>query len=59
MSTERSVAVVIFSLVFVMLGGVAFAAHHFRTGYESERTITLTGVVNSGGEIPTPSLSGR
>ena len=45
MSIKRSVAAVVFSLVFVMLGGMVFAAHHSRTGYESERTITLTGVV--------------
>ena len=45
MSIKRSVAAVVFSLVFVMLGGVVLAAHHSRTGYESERTITLTGVV--------------
>jgi hypothetical protein len=45
MSTQRSVAVVAVSLVFVMLGGVVFAAHHSRTGYEDELTVTLTGVV--------------
>ena len=45
MRVERSVAVGVFALVFVMLGGVAFAAHHSRTGYEDERTVTLTGFV--------------
>ena len=45
MSINRSVAVVVVSLVFVMLGGVVSAAHHSRTGYEDELTVTLTGVV--------------
>ena len=45
MSIERSVTAVVFPLVFVTLGGVVFSAHHSRTGYEDERTITLTGVV--------------
>ena len=45
MSIKRSVATVVFPLVFVMLGGVVFSAHHSRTGYENERTVTLTGFV--------------
>ena len=45
MSIERSVATVVFPLVFLMLGGLVFSAHHSRTGYENERTVTLTGVV--------------
>jgi hypothetical protein len=45
MSVGRSVAAVVFPLVFVMLGGVVSAAHHSRTGYEGERTVTLTGIV--------------
>ncbi len=45
MSVGRSVSAVVFSLVFVMLGGIVYSAHHSRTGYEDERTITLTGIV--------------
>ena len=45
MSVKRSVAIVVFPLVFVMLGGMVFSAHHSRTGYENERTVTLTGFV--------------
>ena len=45
MRIDRSVATVVFALAFVMLGGVVSAAHHSRTGYEAERTVTLTGVV--------------
>ena len=45
MSIKRSVAIVVFPLVFVMLGGMVFSAHHSRTGYENERTVTLTGFV--------------
>ena len=45
MSINRNVAVVVVSLAFVMLVGVVSAAHHSRTGYEDEFTVTLTGVV--------------
>ena len=45
MSINRSVVAVVFPLVFAILGGVVFSAHHSRTGYENERTVTLTGVV--------------
>jgi len=44
-SINRSVVAVVFPLVFAILGGVVFSAHHSRTGYENERTVTLTGVV--------------
>ena len=45
MRIDRSVSAVVFALAFVMLGGVVSAVHHSRTGYEAERTVTLTGVV--------------
>ena len=45
MSIERIVAAVVFPVVFVVLGGVVSAAHHSTSGYDLQRTITMTGVV--------------
>ncbi len=45
MSIERRVAAVVFPLVFVVVGGVVFSAHHSTAGYDRDRTITTTGVV--------------
>ena len=45
MRIERSVAAVVFPLVFVVLGGAVLSAHHSTSGYDLEHTIAMTGVV--------------
>ena len=44
MRTQRVLAVVVFALIFAMLGGLV-SAHHSVVGYDRKKTITLKGVV--------------
>ena len=44
MRTQRVWAIVVFALIFTLLGGLV-SAHHSVVGYERKKTITLKGVV--------------